>query len=76
MSDSVYMELVNKCWMVECVTNSGVFNRSDLPGTTSLRLEQLGAAFESGSVSDSPSWDGFSQDCGTTPEQSESDYFD
>ena len=37
VSDSEYIELVNKCWIVECVTNAGVFNRSGLPGTTALR---------------------------------------
>ena len=32
MSDLEYMDLVNKCWVMECVTNAGVFNHSDLPG--------------------------------------------
>ena len=31
MSDPGYTDLVNKCWVVECVTNAGVFNRNDLP---------------------------------------------
>ena len=40
MSDPEYMDLVNKCCDVECVTNAGVFDRSDLPGPSlSARLE-------------------------------------
>ena len=36
MSDSKYMDLVNDFYIVECVTNAGVFSRNDLPGTSPL----------------------------------------
>ena len=32
MSDPEYKDLVNKCWIVECVANADVFKRDDLPG--------------------------------------------
>ena len=32
MSDLKYMDLLNKYWVVECVTNAGVFNRNNLSG--------------------------------------------
>ena len=54
------MDLVNRSFIVDC-------SRNDLPGTTALRQQKLGAA-----DSDScHSWDW--TDCGTTPEQSESE---
>ena len=64
------MDLVNRSFIVDCITEDGVFSHNDLPGTAALRPGLLGAAFDS--VSDScPSWDG--TDCGATPEQSESE---
>ena len=64
MSDSDNMELVNKCWVVECVTNAGVFNHNDLPGPS------LSEWLESDSESDPQSLnlDGFSQGrlCGSS----------
>ena len=71
VSDSEYMELVNKCWIVECVTNAGVFNRSDLPGTTALRPEQLGLRLNLILVLIVLL--GMGSRNGTTPEQSESE---
>ena len=36
MSDSRYMDLVNDIYIVECVTNAGVFSCNDLPGMSPL----------------------------------------
>ena len=53
------MFLVNRSFIIGYVTDAGVFSRSDLPGTTTLRPEQLQLESESESVSDSPYWDVF-----------------
>ena len=66
VSDPEYIELVNKCWIVECVTKAGILSYNDLPGTTALRSEQVGAEFDSDSC---PSWDGADF---SAPEQSDS----
>ena len=65
VSDPMY--LVNRYFIIGCITDVGVFNRSDLSGTTTLQPEQL----ESESESDSPYWDRYRGT--TTLEQSESD---
>ena len=62
------VDLVNRSFIMDCITDAGVFSRNDLPGTAALRSERADSDWADFSTpeqsdvwdSDTSDWSGYS----------------